>query len=243
MAAFLKQKGDMYRWVDFTWNPVQGKCQHDCAYCYIKRIAQRFRGDDDFGAPHLFDTPLNIRQNGAGKTVFVCSSCDLFASNIPESWIAWVIRQANKYPENTWLWNTKNPQRAVNLPRFDSRFPDYPKNSILCATIETNCWFDCMGKAPHPDQRFKGLEEWEGRKMVTIEPIMKFAISPFVERLHWIRPEQVNLGANSGNVELPEPSREDIEKLVYKLSRFTKVHLKKNLRRILPEHDLYSEGA
>lgn len=30
-------------WCDSTWNPVTG-CRHDCAYCYARRIAERFGG-------------------------------------------------------------------------------------------------------------------------------------------------------------------------------------------------------
>ena len=32
-------------WCDATWNPVTG-CRHDCAYCYARRMAQRFAGYD-----------------------------------------------------------------------------------------------------------------------------------------------------------------------------------------------------
>ena len=32
-------------WADSTWNPVTG-CYHGCAYCYAKRIAERFGGCD-----------------------------------------------------------------------------------------------------------------------------------------------------------------------------------------------------
>lgn len=30
-------------WCDSTWNPVTG-CRHDCAYCYARKIAERFGG-------------------------------------------------------------------------------------------------------------------------------------------------------------------------------------------------------
>ena len=30
-------------WCDSTWNPVTG-CLHDCAYCYARKIAERFGG-------------------------------------------------------------------------------------------------------------------------------------------------------------------------------------------------------
>ena len=32
------RKGDMYKFIDFTWNPIKGKCLHDCSYCYMKQI-------------------------------------------------------------------------------------------------------------------------------------------------------------------------------------------------------------
>ena len=30
-------------WADASWNPVTG-CLHGCAYCYARKIAERFRG-------------------------------------------------------------------------------------------------------------------------------------------------------------------------------------------------------
>ena len=27
----------MYPWVTHTWNPLAGRCKHDCNYCYMKR--------------------------------------------------------------------------------------------------------------------------------------------------------------------------------------------------------------
>ena len=35
------QKGNMYSFVTHTWNPVKGKCPHDCAYCYMKRFGKQ----------------------------------------------------------------------------------------------------------------------------------------------------------------------------------------------------------
>ncbi len=32
-------------WADMTWNPVVG-CEHNCEYCYARRIAKRFGGYD-----------------------------------------------------------------------------------------------------------------------------------------------------------------------------------------------------
>jgi len=48
-----------------------------------------------------------------------------------------------------------------------------------------------------------------------------------------MRPEQVNIGANSGGHKLPEPSKNKILMLIDELNKFTKIHNKKNLGRIL----------
>ena len=34
------KNGDMYKFIDYTWNPIKGKCLHDCSYCYMKTIPQ-----------------------------------------------------------------------------------------------------------------------------------------------------------------------------------------------------------
>jgi len=44
---------------------------------------------------------------------------------------------------------------------------------------------------------------------------------------------QVNVGADSGNHHLPEPPKEKILELISELKNFTKVHLKKNLKRLI----------
>lgn len=32
--------GNMYKFVNYTWNPIKGKCLHDCSYCYMKTMPQ-----------------------------------------------------------------------------------------------------------------------------------------------------------------------------------------------------------
>jgi hypothetical protein len=48
-----------------------------------------------------------------------------------------------------------------------------------------------------------------------------------------IRPEQVNIGADTGRNNLPEPPKEQILELIAELEKFTTVVQKKNLRRLL----------
>jgi hypothetical protein len=92
-----------------------------------------------------------------------------------------------------------------------------------------------MGIAPNPFERadtLKGLSKYVSIQ-VTIEPIMDFDLGPLALLISSIRPEQVNIGADSGRNHLPEPSKEKIEKLISNLEGFTKVHQKPNLKRLL----------
>lgn len=50
-------------WADVSWNPVTG-CQHDCPYCYAKRIAERFGGYTDFKRE---GAALQIKTCGIGE--------------------------------------------------------------------------------------------------------------------------------------------------------------------------------
>lgn len=33
-----ESKGNMYDWVTHTWNPIKGKCSHNCNYCFMKKM-------------------------------------------------------------------------------------------------------------------------------------------------------------------------------------------------------------
>ena len=61
---------------------------------------------------------------------------------------------------------------------------------------------------------------------------MDFDLIPLVEMIKRCNPEQVNIGADSGNNNLPEPSYAKVIQLIEKLERFTKIHNKRNLQRL-----------
>jgi hypothetical protein len=71
---------------------------------------------------------------------------------------------------------------------------------------------------------------------ITIEPIMDFDIDEMVEYIQQCDPKQVNIGADSMKSNLPEPSKEKVVKLIAELKKFTIVHEKSNLRRILNQN-------
>lgn len=72
-----------------------------------------------------------------------------------------------------------------------------------------------------------GLDDFD--RYVTIEPIMDFDLPKLVELIKMCEPIQVNIGADSGNNNLPEPSAID---LIEELKQFTTISKKNNLKRL-----------
>jgi DNA repair photolyase len=228
-VALKKPKGDMYPFVDWLWNPVIGKCQHDCSYCYVKRIANRFRQEQ--ANPRLVEAELKCGL-GSNNYIFVCSGCDLFANNIPYGWIKKTIDYAHSFEGNRYLFQTKNPKRFIT-----SYFELSAEKDVLCTTIETDQRLpEIMQNAPSPFARAKymtAMKERGFRTMVTIEPVIDFNLEFMLFMLKGIGPEQVNIGADSGHNHLPEQPKEKIIDLITELRKFTKVVEKKNLDRLL----------
>jgi DNA repair photolyase len=164
--------------------------------------------------------------------IFVCSGCDLFADNIPYSWIKKTIDYAHSFEENRYLFQTKNPKRFIT-----SHFGLSAEKDVLCTTIETDQHLpEIMRDAPSPFVRAKymtAMKERGFRTMVTIEPIIDFNLEFMLFMLKRIGPDQVNIGADSGRNHLPEPPKEKIIELIKELEKFTKVIKKKNLGRLI----------
>jgi len=213
------EKSNMYRFVTHTWNPVRGKCHFDCSYCYVDRWGGERK--------HVFFDSSFLKDNlGEGRFIFICSGCDLFYPSLPSEWIYAIKAHTMKYPRNKYLWHTKNPQRLVELI-------EPGPSDIACVTIESNEGYPSISKAPLPVERVKYLSQWEGQRMITVEPILDFDFYAFVGMIHEINPIQVNIGADSGGNNLPEPPREKIIEFIAELNKFSTVHCKKNLDRIL----------
>lgn len=209
-------KGNMYEFVTHTFNTIKGECYHDCSYCYMKRWGKL--------NPVRFDKKELKTDLGNGNFIFVGSSCDMWAKNIPEDWIQRTLDHCSKY-DNSYLFQTKNPQ---NLKR------DLIPNSSVCVTLETNRHYpEIMNNCPTPEQRVEQMKLIKHPLYITIEPIMDFDLPEFVEMLKSCEAIQINIGADSGRNKLPEPPKEKVLELVNELQKFTTIHNKANLKRIL----------
>lgn len=211
--------GNMYSFITHTWNPIKGKCPHDCSYCYMKRWGKQ--------------KPLRLDENemktdlGSGNFIFVGSSTDMFAKAVPRLWIKKVLNKCGQAYQGGYLFQSKNPSRFIDFLGM------YPSNAIFCTTIETNRWYpEIMNNAPSPSERSDAMFKWPYPKYVTIEPILDFDLKPMVELIRYCNPIQVNIGADSGNNHLPEPSKDQVLALIAELKKFTVVHRKINLGRL-----------
>ena len=218
-----KQKGNMYGFVDYTWNTCKGKCPHDCSYCYMKRFQQ----------PELHFDEKELKTNlGSDNYIFVGSSCDMWANQIPPLWIERTLDHCNQYNKNRYLFQSKNPER------FSDVITELPENTILSTTIETT---------KDEYYNFSGGQKFSNRIeslillsdafpiMITIEPIMDFELDDFIYWLDLLNNiYQINIGADSSNNKiLPEPPAWKIKELIEELEKFTTVFQKPNLKRLL----------
>lgn len=218
-----KTKGNMYSWTNYTYNPIRGRCKHDCSYCSIKDIAKRF--DKPQEPIHLVESELKTNL-GEGNIIFVGSSCDIMASDVPSEWISKVLVHCKNFDGNTYLFQTKDPSRFLKFRG------EYPTNTVFGITLETNRETN-LANAPTRASRVSWMEEtWMRRKTVTLEPIMSFDLEPFVEMLKRIKPEWINIGADSKGHGLDEPTRLEVDDLIIELKKFTEVKRKTNLERL-----------
>jgi hypothetical protein len=163
---------------------------------------------------------------GLGKTIFVGSATDIFGDWVPENLIKNILNFCRNF-SNTYLFQSKNPGRFVEFLGL------LPKNSIIATTLETNRDY-CVSEAPKSSQRYQDfLSISYHRKMVSIEPILDFDLEEFLMWIKRICPEFVSIGADSKNNNLQEPSPDKIKKLISGIETFTKVRIKKNLKRVM----------
>lgn len=215
-------KGNMYSFINSTWNPIKGKCEdHDCSYCYMKRFGH-------LKAPRLVEKEFkeferDIKEYDKPQYIFVGSSIDMFAKSIPSEWI-WRVLKFLKQHNNTYLFQSKNPARFYNFT--------YPYHTVLGTTIESNRDYPEISNAPKIADRVRAMANIRSLRyetMVTLEPILAFDTDELVTMLNTIKPKFINIGADSGGHNLPEPSKEKLIELMDRIN----YRKKKNLQRLL----------
>lgn len=237
----VKPGSNMYQgWVTHTHSHLGGECPHACSYCFVKRVRDRQGPNGRYSGPlRLIERELRV-DYGSGKKIFVDHMNDLFAEAVHQSMICDVEYHCFSYPDNEYIFQTKNPARY----RWCSLLTSLPFGSLLGCTIETNRQYDAMGVAPTTHGRACAMAELAGMaaktKMaslfITIEPIMDFDLPILADWLDWIKPAFINIGADSKGHHLPEPPKEKILDLIQVIKNMgIEIREKHNLGRIIGE--------
>lgn len=245
--ALKKSDGNMYPWVTHTHSHIMGACAHACKYCYVQAMAKKYPNLSlrYSGEPKLDSAELNV-DYGKGKTIFVEHMSDILAPNVPIEMVRAVIYHCRRYPENTYVFQTKN------LRRYWEVMDDLPENAVLGTTIETNRpmrpvikndgsgYTAGISNAPDPFERSAEMAKIRSSTLhptfVTIEPILDFDLNTLAEMVGIIRPMFVNIGADSKHTEgLDEPTRQQVLDLVDRLKMHYGIEVrdKHNLERLL----------
>lgn len=224
-----KSRGNMYPWVTHTHSHLRGACTHACPYCYVQAIGRRFGGDAHAGPLRIENKELHVRY-GAGRTYFIEHANDLFQKAIPPRWINMVLYHCRQWPDNTYVFQTRNTPRAAEWEHC------LPPGSLLGTTIETNR--KAPGKAPCPRTRARGLRRDLYNetilRFVTIEPVLDFDVDGMLELLRIAEPAFVNIGADSKGHGLHEPDAGKVLDLLDGIRALgIEIRQKTNLARIL----------
>lgn len=224
----VKAGSNMYQgWVTHTHSHLGGECPHKCTYCYVDSFRRRVPKYQ--GKLRLIEKELEVNY-GKGKTIFIEHCNDLFAEDVPDNYILQIIKHCLRYPENTYVFQTKNPARYA-----DDDFANlFPIASIFGTTIETNRRIPSISNAPRPYKRIAAIQRYVNcHTFITIEPVLDFDVDIFAEWLRIANPDFVNIGADSKGHGLEEPTMEKVQALIDKLNEYgIEIREKSNLERL-----------
>ena len=112
-------KNTKIEWCDATVNPVMG-CTKGCAYCYARRLNQRFKWIEDFSVPQFFPERLKQLSAKNPKRIFMNSMSDI-ADWKPE-WLRKTLNEIHKNPQNRYLFLTKRPDGYLPWTQFKTDY-------------------------------------------------------------------------------------------------------------------------
>jgi DNA repair photolyase len=222
-----KDGSNMYPWITHMHSHLGGECSHKCKYCYVDNPIGG-RNPKFTGPIRLLEEEFAVNYGNDGKVIFIEHQNDLFAKDVPDALIKRIVAHTLMFPKNTYMFQTKNPYRMLEWLTF------LPENSILGTTIETDRIMD-ISEAPDPYQRYMAMLQIpkEFKRFVTIEPVLDFNVDRLATWIGEIKPDFINLGADSKGHNLPEPTVEKIMQFVEELKKYgVELREKHNLQRL-----------
>ena len=207
----INKRGNSNMYKDFiTWNPFKG-CEFDCTYCIpsFQRQAKRQKHicmDCYTYTPHFHKERLS--KLPSSKNIFACGNGDI--SFCPSEQLEMIMEVIRVKDDRTFILQSKDPATF-------KRIKEYPSNLILGTTLETDRAdvYRNVSKAPLPHVRIQSLKSIKhDRKMITIEPILKFNHDKMVSLIQQVNPELIWLGFDTKKTPgLKEPSVDEAMEL------------------------------
>lgn len=121
-----KQGPGKIDWCNKTWNPISGKCHHNCSYCYMHSFWRRY---PEMAKPQLKEKYLSDKFPKKPSKIFVGSSTDMWGSWVHDKWIDKVLNKVEENPQHTFQFLTKNPERYGD-------YKSLPKNGWYGTTVD-----------------------------------------------------------------------------------------------------------
>jgi hypothetical protein len=190
-------------------------------------MEKRFGTGKYSGQLRLIEDELSVNY-GKGRTIFIEHCNDMWAEDVPDSWIDKILNHCNQYPDNTYVFQTKNPKRYIDWLSF------LPTNSLLGCTIETNDPCLSSKSAPTPYDRYVAMTYLAEPLFITVEPILRGDMRVLADWIININPDFVNIGADSKGTGLEEPTAAEVLYLIESIKKNgIEIKQKRNLDRLL----------
>jgi protein gp37 len=200
-------------WFTKSWSPINGRCPNKCVdlegkeYCWMWRpggIGDRFKETHDHP---LWLNEKILNQIPKSGRVFVGSSTDMWADEVPNHWLSKVITAMNPkfYKGNAiFFFLTKKPQRYLHI--------DFPPENIWYGTT-----WDGMPKTWGNVTDLAKLAGLGVNTFISFEPLLvepdKYNLSLDYTEVKWII-----IGADSRKCK-PKPPKEWADYLIAEARR------------------------
>lgn len=203
MGKMFTYNGKMMK----TWNIFSG-CKFECCYCWAKPlILNRMKDTPKYRECKFVPTFHGKELTKTFKPddfVFVAPLGDISFASL--ECIEYINERINKFPKTKFLFCTKNPAVYRHFIKLD--------NVYYGTTIETNRDVSKFSKAPSERWRFETLLEVNGKRFISIEPVMDFELGILITWIEKLKPEIVEIGGDNYGHNLPEPSSNKIKELI-----------------------------
>lgn len=161
-----KQGEGKIDWCDYTHNPISGKCQHNCPYCYMQRF-WHFPGNSIL---QIKEYLLKYKMPKKPSRIFVGSSTDMWGDWISAEWINKVLEMCKSSDRHIFLFLTKNPKRYAEFP------------------LLPNCWYGTTDDGTErTENNIRDLVDAVSipRRFVSFEPLLHRR-TPDLTGVQWI---------------------------------------------------------